>query len=209
MVVTLTVAQAAADRLLGDGVTNPPEPTLGTLTRYLSAAAAIVESYAPDAPVGVQNTAASLVVGYLYDAPVGDSTRFANSLANSGAQALLSRWQSQRVAIVGGDGGATVGVSGLTRVGSETVNVVARAQWVGTTLSVPTAAVIGVELIYPNGSTSSIDLFPNTLTTDAPVTPGDTTTPLSEYSIGRTAQNMIALASSMTGRHTLTIWTVG
>ena len=209
MAVNITVAQVAADRLLGDGETNPPEPTLGTLTRYLAAATAIVENYAPNAPEGVQNTAASLIIGYLYDAPISDSTRFSNALANSGAQAMLSRWQSQRVAIVGGDGGATVGVSGLTRVGSETVNVVARAQWVGTTLSVPTAAVIGVELIYPNGSTSSIDLFPNTLTTDAPVTPGDTTTPVSQYAIGRTAANMIALASSVIGKHTLTIWMVG
>ena len=209
MVVTLTVAQAAADRLLGDGVTDPPEPTLGTLTRLLATATALVENYAVDAPESVLNTGASLVLGYLYDAPIGDSTRFSNALANSGAQALLSRWQSQRVVIIGDKMVDIGGVSGLTRVGSETVNVVARAQWVGTTLPVPTAAVIGVELIYPNGSTSGIDLFPNTLTTDAPVTPGDTTTPLSEYSIGRTAANMIALASSVIGKHTLTIWMVG
>ena len=104
MVVTLTVAQAAADRLLGDGVTDPPEPTLGTLTRLLATATAIVENYASAAPESVQNTAASLICGYIYDAPIGDSTRFSNALANSGAQALLSRWQSQRVAIVGGTG---------------------------------------------------------------------------------------------------------
>ena len=104
MAVTISVAQIAADRLIGDGVTDPPEPTLGTLTRYLATATAIVEDYAVAAPTEIQNTATSLIVGYLYDAPVSQGARFANALANSGAQLLLSRWQSRRVTIVGDDG---------------------------------------------------------------------------------------------------------
>ena len=91
MAVTLTVAEAAADRLLGDGVNPPPEPTNGTLTRYLAAASELIETYAPGAPVALQNLGASLIVGYLYDAPIGDSTRYANALANSGAEAMLFR----------------------------------------------------------------------------------------------------------------------
>ena len=104
MVVTLTVIQAAADRRLGNGVVAPAEPINGILTRYLVTATALVEDYAVAAPESVQNTAASLIVGYLYDAPVSQGARFANALANSGAQLLLSRWQSRRIAIIGDDG---------------------------------------------------------------------------------------------------------
>ena len=209
MAVTLTVIQAAADRRLGNGVVAPPEPINGILTRYLATAAALVEDYAVDAPVVIQDTAASLIVGYLYDAPVSQGARFANALANSGAQLLLSRWQSQRVAIIGDNMSDMGGVSGLTRVGSESVDVAMIEEWVFTTISVPTAPVIGVEVIFPNGSTTGIELFPNSLGADAPVTLGDSATPVSQYAIGRTAQNTIALASSVTGQHTLTIWTVG
>ena len=104
MAVTLTVIEAAADRRLGDGATAPAEPINGVLTRLLATATAIVEDYAPNAPESVQNTAASLILGYLYDAPIGDSSRFANSLANSGAQLLLSRYVSRAIAIVDGSG---------------------------------------------------------------------------------------------------------
>ena len=104
MAVTITVAQVAADRLIGDGVTDPPEPTLGTLTRLMGAATAIVDDFAPAAPEEISNVSVSLIVGYLYDAPISEGARYANALANSGAQLLLSRWQSRRVAIVGDDG---------------------------------------------------------------------------------------------------------
>ena len=104
MAVTLTVIEAAADRRLGDGVTEPAEPINGVLTRLLATATAIVENYAPNAPESVQNTATSLILGYLYDAPIGDSTRFANSLANSGAQLILARYVSRAIAIVDGSG---------------------------------------------------------------------------------------------------------
>ena len=104
MAVTLTVIEAAADRRLGDGVNVPAEPINGVLSRLLATATAIVENYAPNAPESVMNTAASLILGYLYDAPVGDSTRFANALANSGAQLVLSRWQSRNIVIVDGAG---------------------------------------------------------------------------------------------------------
>ena len=97
MAVTLTVIQAAADRRLGDGVNAPPEPVNGMLTRLLATATEIVENYAPDAPESVQNTAASLIIGYLYDQPVAAGARFANSVANSGAQLLLSRWENVRI----------------------------------------------------------------------------------------------------------------
>ena len=89
----------------------PAEPINGILTRYLATATALVEDYAAGAPENIQNTAASMIVGYLYDAPVSQGARFANALANSGAQLLLSRWQSRRVAIVG-DAGVPISTEG-------------------------------------------------------------------------------------------------
>ena len=123
MAVTLTVIEAAADRRLGDGVTAPAEPINGVLTRLLATATAVVEDFAQNAPESVQNTATSLILGYLYDAPLGDSTRFANCLANSGAQLLLSRYQSRRVAIVGDDGAAVAVVAMPTTSGLDSTQV--------------------------------------------------------------------------------------
>ena len=210
MAVTITLAEVAADRRLGDGTTDPLEPIAGVLRRYMETATALVQSYAPDAPVGVQNTSVSLIVGYLYDAPVADSTRYANALANSGAETLLYRWKNYRVAVVSNGGRQEPGrVSGLRPVGGETVNVVIAHQWVATSLPLPTAAVIGVQIQYPDGTTTGVELFANTLLTDTPVTPGDAANTQSEYAIGRTSGNLVALASHQTGRHTLTLWTVG
>ena len=209
MAVTLTVIQAAADRRLGDGVNAPEEPVLGRITRYLAAATALVENYAPDAPEDIQNTAASLIVGYLYDAPVADGPRYANSLANSGAQLLLSRWEPRGVAFVGGDGDTSPSIGGIRRVGSDTVNVATARTWTLTALPVPTDAVIGVEILFPDGTTTGVQLFANTLPDDAPVTVGDADDTQSEFSVGRTSGNRVALASSQAGTHTITIWTVG
>jgi hypothetical protein len=207
MAVNISITQIAADRRLGDGVTAPAEPIHGILTRLLATATDIVESYAPAAPEAVSNTATSLIVGYLFDASVSDATRFSNALANSGAQAMLSRWQSQRVAIIGDKASDVGGLSGLTRVGSQGVNVVIAGQWVATSLPLPATAIIGAELVYPNGTTTGIELFGNALLTDPPVTPGSQAE-VSTYSIGRTADNLIALASTQVGQHRLTIWAV-
>jgi len=103
MAVTITLAQVAADRRLGDGTNDPEEPVKGILERHLATATALVEDRAPNAPTAVQNTAASLIVGYLYDAPVADGTRYANAVANSGAAAVLARYRNLRVAIVDPD----------------------------------------------------------------------------------------------------------
>ena len=104
MAVTIDVIAIAADRRLGNGVVAPAEPINGILPRYLLTATALVEDYASAAPENVQNTAASMLVGYFYDSPISEGARYANALANSGAQLLLSRWQSRRVTIVGDDG---------------------------------------------------------------------------------------------------------
>ena len=102
MAVKLSVLEAAADRRIGDGVTPLEEPELGILTRLLETASELVESYAgPTTPQSIMDTAASLVIGYLLDQPVSDGTRYANCLANSGAQLLLSRWEVRRAVIVG------------------------------------------------------------------------------------------------------------
>ena len=210
MAVTLTVIQAAADRRLGDGVNAPAEPINGILTRYLAAASALVESYligAENVPQSIENMAASMIVGYLYDQPnAAVGPRYANALANSGAQLLLSRWEPRGVALVGD---APPAIRGLRRVASDTVNVAIARTWTLTALRVPTDAVVGVEILFPDATTSGIELFANTLPDDAPVTVGDADDAQSEFSVGRTADFRVALASSQPGTHTLTIWTVG
>ena len=123
MVVTLTVIEAAADRRLGNGVVAPAEPINGILSRYLATATALVEDYAAGAPENVQNTAASMLVGYFYDAPVSQGPRYANALANSGAQLVLSRWQSRRIAIVDGDGAVAAVVDVPTEGGLDAAQV--------------------------------------------------------------------------------------
>ena len=96
MAVTLTTIQLAAAMRIGDGVTPLEEPQAGVINRILASATALVESYAPNAPEAIQNEAVIRVGGYLFDSPPGGSMRFANPLADSGAQALLARFRIVR-----------------------------------------------------------------------------------------------------------------
>ena len=209
MAVTLTVQTLAARLRLTDGTAPPPEPQNSILTDMLEAATEIVTAYSPAAPDSIHNVAAGAIAGYLFEAPVGDGARFANALSNSGAEALLYRWKSQRVAIVGDDGDTSPSIGGLRRLGSDMVNVAMTRTWTLTALQVPTNAVIGVEILFPDGSTTGIELFANTLPGDAPVIVGDADGAQSEFSVGRTSGNRVTLASSQAGTHKITIWTVG
>ncbi len=213
MAVTLTVTQLAARLRLGDGTTAPPEPVNGILTEYLALATDIVEEYANAAPDAAHNVAAARFCGYVYDSPTSYANNlFANALDNSGAASILSRYRVRRATIIDGDapaGGVNVSTLGLARVATENVNIAAANVWVATSLAVPTAAVIGIEILFPDGTTSGVQLQRNILPMDPPVAAGDPSGGGSEYAIGRTAANRIALASDVTGTHTLTLWTVG
>ena len=96
MSVTITAVQLAAAMRIGDGMTPLEEPQAGVINRILATATALVESYAPKAPEAIQNEAVIRVGGYLFDSPPGGSMRFANPLADSGAQALLARFRIVR-----------------------------------------------------------------------------------------------------------------
>ena len=96
MSVTITAVQLAAAMRIGNGVTALEEPQASVIGRILASATALVESYAPKAPEAVQNEAVIRLGGFLYDAPPGMSTRMANPLADSGAQALLARYRVVR-----------------------------------------------------------------------------------------------------------------
>ena len=104
---------------------------------------------------------------------------------------------------------APVSLGGLRRLGSDTVEVATARTWTLTLLPMPTDTVIGVEILFPDDSTTGIELFTNTLPDDAPVIVGDADDAQSEFSVGRTPDYRVALASAQAGTHILTIWTVG
>ena len=81
--------------------------------RLLPVAAALVEQYAPSAPVAVQNEAALRVCGYLSDQPKSARSRetvdgssqsyrvtATGALLASGGMALLSGWKVRRAGII-------------------------------------------------------------------------------------------------------------
>ena len=151
MAVTLTVQTLAARLRLTDGTAPPPEPQNSILTDMLGAASEIVTAYAPAAPDSIHNVAAGAIAGYLFEAPVGDGARFANALSNSGAEALLYRWKSQRVAIVG-DGAVVIDLpttpdGELTEAGANAAVTGIATRWRQTGIAMP-AGDFYIELAY-------------------------------------------------------------
>ena len=102
--MALTVTTLAAMLRLTDGTEAPPEPLNTILTLRLETAVELVENYSPSAPDSVKDSATALIASYLHDTPPGDGTRFANSISNSGAAAILARYVSHAIAIVDGSG---------------------------------------------------------------------------------------------------------
>ena len=104
MAVDIDVTALAADLRIGDGTSAPAEPANGILTRHLAAATPIIEKWAPDAPVAVQNLAATRLVGYWYDQPFAAvGVAFSNAMVNSGAAAALRDWRVSHTALIDGD----------------------------------------------------------------------------------------------------------
>ena len=113
--MAVTVGQLAAALRVTQGE-NPAEPLLAELTRLLGVGQALVDLWAPAAPVVVKDEAVVLVAGYLFDQPSSPASgrAYANAFGSSGAQALLSPWfvapsllDSMAAAIVGGGGDGT------------------------------------------------------------------------------------------------------
>ena len=97
MAVTLTDAELAAALAINDALAARLHPV----------AVALVERYAPDAPVAVQNEAAIRTTGWLVETPAGairleatgdvrtgfDGDRSLSALRHSGGMGLLSPWK--------------------------------------------------------------------------------------------------------------------
>ena len=102
MAVTLTRAQLAVELRLVTAETDAiPAGQAAVLDRVLAAATAAVESYAPAAPVALQDEAAVRLAGRLYDLG-GAQTRGGNPFVLSGAAALLSRHRARTVKVHAG-----------------------------------------------------------------------------------------------------------
>ena len=98
--MAVTLAQLAGALRLGDGITDPPEPIAGILTRLAGVSDAFIELHGQDAPEAVKDEAAVRMSGYLYDSPTAaQGDRFAFAWRNSGAAALVSRWVVRRAAV--------------------------------------------------------------------------------------------------------------
>ena len=81
------------------GIDSPDTAQTDELEELLSAAGAIVEKDAPDAPEAVKATAVRRWAAYVHDQPfAARGQEFANAMVNSGAGSILSRWVIRRLA---------------------------------------------------------------------------------------------------------------
>ena len=124
--ISVSVMQlAAALRIAADGAALDADNT-AILTRLGGVGEALVDRFAPDAPVAIKAEAVVRVAAYLYDMPdTGSGQRYAAAWRNSGADLLIQPWQARRAAFAtdeaieaaavsgGGSGGGTGG-GGLT-----------------------------------------------------------------------------------------------
>ena len=107
---TTPAASAAALACLAAAIGVTDEDNLDRLG---AAAAALVERYAPDAPIAIKNEAVVRTAGWLAQQPaaavrresVGDistswSPALASALRHSGAMALLSPWKIRRAGAI-------------------------------------------------------------------------------------------------------------
>ena len=80
---------------MGDSVTdvvNIPQDQRDILTRQIAVAAAMVEGFAPNAPVEVQNEAALRLIGWMYDNDPATARAGQNPMKLSGAASILAPW---------------------------------------------------------------------------------------------------------------------
>ena len=108
MALSLTVLELATELRASDGADDLVEPQLGNFTRLLAAVSQLVEDYAPDAPVAVQNEAGIRLGAWLYDNIGGRSQQ--NGMDASGARGLLAPYRIRRAFPVDG-GDSPAGVS--------------------------------------------------------------------------------------------------
>ena len=106
--MAVTVVDAAiALRIIGDAEDTVPGAVTAILTRQLSVASALVESWAPTAPEDVKDEGALRLVAFLYDQDPS-LPRASEPMLASGAAAVLGPWHIQR--LLGADAMAAAGM---------------------------------------------------------------------------------------------------
>ena len=215
MAVTLTVDELSAALRLGD-----TDLEAAQATRLLDYAIEAVSRHLGDAsytatPSAIVNEAAIRLAAYLFDAPTASSgMTYANALRNSGAAVMLLPYRVHRAGITTTDEDAPVTTTadglGLALFGTAPVNVVVARQWTQTSLAIPMAPFIGLEVMPPSGYSTGIEIVSNILPDDDLVTIGAAYTfpGGQQWAVGRSLSGM-AFTSKDTGVHTLTVYRIG
>ena len=99
MAVDIPALDLAVALRASDGSEPLTAPLDGIMDRLLAATTSLVETYAVDAPVAVQNEAVVRCAAWLYDSVPGRQA--ANALDLSGARSLLGPYRARRVHVVG------------------------------------------------------------------------------------------------------------
>ena len=89
--MAITIAELS--KAIRASVDDPVEPILSDVTRLFNACTAIVERYAPTAPVAIKDLAIVQLAAYLYDAPSNQRRFTTSALRESGASSLLSSYR--------------------------------------------------------------------------------------------------------------------
>ena len=104
MAVNLTAAQLAVQLrvIVSDTEYDAlPQGQRDVISRHLETSTALVEKYAPAAPVSAQNEAVVRISGFLFDRS-GSENRGVNPILASGAAYLLSSWRTRSLAVPDG-----------------------------------------------------------------------------------------------------------
>jgi len=112
MPATITAGELAVAIRAAAAEDSVPDAVMLVLGFMRPAAMALVEEYAPEAPVDIQNAAVIRVAGWLYDADPAEP-RIGRVMEISGAANLLARWRVHRAGAIGGEAAAIAPASGL------------------------------------------------------------------------------------------------
>ena len=198
MPVDLSVPELAAAMRVGDSTEETAE-----VTRLLGFASLTVENYAESAPTIALNEAAIRLASYIYDQPSTSSrASFANSLRNSGAQRMLL---SYRIHKVGAAQSAPL-PGWLELLGTEQVAIASAHTWALTGLDAPTADYVGIQIRFPDGTSTGLATYYRPFDGESVFVEGETTLIETRWAYGRNAVGGLLLASAQIGAHTLTLW---
>lgn len=111
MAVTITPGEVAVAIRAATDANQVPEAVSTVMGFLVTAAVAMVEEHAPEAPEAVANAAVIRIAGFLYDSDPAQAGG-QEPMRQSGASALLSQWRIHRVGPVSGVAGEPLPPSG-------------------------------------------------------------------------------------------------